>query len=770
MATFRLQRGAPQLDSEALRLHWRAADLAGTSDPYTPSSTLALLTGGVVVDDPQVTFDLQAGEPPSDPEAVLFSWGQAGAVSLTLAGSSAPYAPQSGTLDLPRRVRLFLAGSSAPYYPQRFRLDLPGAGLRLDLAGSSGPYFPPLGDVGLPRDGSQQATYPPEPPPGVIQSVRVSWGAGVAREAPARLPHGDAPERDQRRRTPWGQGYQTAAPVEASWDDLERLNVAGVAAWQQAPPMMPAGAALPFGDPPAKGTTERMRWDESVAAADAWDRILWGDPPERERAAVAPWRASREHPLREPLQPPYVPEPADAVNFDLAARPPAPQPAPYVPGSTLAGSSAPYVPSTALGGQRTTISGTGLLLEWQRFEQRLPGAEATDTDGRTVLAWGDAPQRDRSARLPWGRGGALDVAPFIPWIVEDPEQEPEEPDRIPEQETYTVNSTATVTRVSDGAVIEVLSITAGISAGEFAWRARLALADSDSLERVRPTGGGVVEVDIEINGWHLLALVESWSRETTFGQQTWVAQCRGVSAELDAPYFAPRDHLSTQNATAAQLAAEELAGTGWAIAWPANLDWPIDAGDWAYQQMTPIRAVNRLASAVGAHVLPASDGRTLNVLSRLPHKPADWGLQTPAAIIPQSPVVRIGHTYEPRPAYDAIQITGGTQGVTVDATKQGAAGHTPAPEIVDELVTESGMAQERARVELYSSGPRSVDRRQLPVMPPVGVRLPGELVRNDDTAGSWIGLVESVQVSAAWRQSDGLVVWQTLTQDRRDAL
>ena len=776
MATnFNLKRGRAAQTAAALAFAWLPLNFAGASGGYTPpvgTCGFDRLTGGAIVDDPQSLFDLEPGSPPADATALAFAWGNR---VVNFAGAAGGYRPQTSEVHFPPQYGrpLDFHGTAGGYTPPNYggvRFGpAPKPSGTVDFATEAGGYYPPLALVDLPRDSTQQASWPPEPPPEIMRAYGLPWSRTEARSATLTVEWAAAPGKDTDRKAPWTEADDTDQHNTLDWSQFTHQDTNAALLWAEASEAADQHMGLLWGDPPGKANNTGAGWDESVQARDAWDALLWGDPPAKQDHDLLPWRHTRYHPEQRNTDVIglYEPPRGDAVDFDLTG------------GHDFAGVSGGYsapsgtVDFAGTSGAEPYPDGVGLVFEWGRLATaKLPGIETTDSSGRTDMPWGDGKPTPRTATLVWGEGNASDGSPFLPWDIEEPETEPDYPDEIPEQDTYTMSSSLTVTRVSDSEPIKVLSASAGLTMGDFAWRARLALADAQGLADVMPSGGSNQLVDIEINGFKVRCIVESWSRETVFGKTTWVASCRGQSAELDEPYFGKRDDLSTSSATAAQIATAELTGTGWTCNWPAGLDWTLDAGEWFYTDLTPIRAIARLAETIGAFVLPDPTAKTLNIVSRLPHKPSQWAVQTPDAVVYQAAVVRIGHQYEPRPEYDYIQVAGtqpsGPAGtaIAVEATKMGEPGTSPAPDIVDEFVTDSTVGQERARVELYNSGPRAIERRQWPILDPVGVRQPAELIRNVDEAGGWFGLVTDVQISGAW-DGDGLKCWQNITQDRR---
>lgn len=777
MANFNLKRGRTAQTAAALAFAWLPLNFAGTAGGYTPpvgTCGFDRLTGGAIVDDPQTLFDLEPGSPPADATALAFAWGNR---VVNFAGTAGGYRPQTGEVHFPPQYGrpLDFHGAAGGYTPPNYggvRFGpAPKPSGTVDFATEAGGYYPPLALVDLPRDSTQQASWPPEPSPEIMQAFYTPWANAKPMARDLLLASRNGLARDVGRKARWGAGVAQDQDNALTWSQIPGKDNHVTLVMGHAQQLVDQHTTAIWNDPETREASAEVVWKTSGEARDAWSALLWDDPPPRQNDDVLVWDHSRVHPLQRNTDVVglYVPPAADAVDFDLTG------------GFDFHGVAGGYVPQhgtvnfTGTTGAEPLPLGVDLVFEWGRLATaKEPGAEATDSSPRTTFVWHNAMPCDRAVALAWGRGSPSDGSPFLPWEVEEPEgTDPDEPVTIPSQRTYTVNSSATVVRLPERTPVNILATGAGLRRGDIAWSGSIAVADQAGMDLIKPGPGGNYEAEIEINGQAIWVIVERFRFREVFEQdggtkRAWVADCRGISAELDDPYVVPRDYINTGTATAAQLAEAELAGTGWTITWPAGLDWPFAVGEFFYHQLTPLRAIKLLAATVGAFVRPSPDSKHLDIVSWLPWKPAQWAVQTPDAIVPQDIVVTIDRSYEPHPAYDQIQVTGGTQGVTVLATKAGTGGTNPEPNgIVDPFLLTTDVAQERARVELYRSGPYAMEPRQWPIIDPIGVRLPGELIRNVDEDINWYGLVDQIRLNGAWG-SEGLACWMDITQERRD--
>ena len=630
--------------------------------------------------------------------------------------------------------------------------------------GTADAYYPPNESANFPHDGSVPPGLQQLPRPQFIVSAGMRWGTSSPRDASATA-H-------------WKDATPVDGSVAAAWRDAPAGQDTGLAMpWIQSVAQR-AITAVPYTAPPASAadielargwiTTPRtnVTADFNGSGVAYMPHVGTADflVFQSEATAIAiDWEGESE-----------IDERSRAVDHVVSA--------PWGRGvATDRTLSVPWEQSPTVDRAIRALWGDGdrrdarLAIPWapgDRVDRALamPWGAGQQLDNTLNAPFADAVATDREVALPWGKGEPMDENPTLPWEIDDPEPGDGLPDTVPVQETYTVNSNCDVVRLPERTVINVLGASASIVMSDFTYSAEIIPADKAGMDLLNPSGG-LKEAEIDINGKKYRVIVERWRRRAIFDDQqgkrvAWVAQCRGITALLDAPYAQISSKLTTASATASQLAAAEVSGTGFSTTWSA-VDWTLAAGEFSYQELTPARVLQRIAATPGAFVLPAANAKSVEIKSRLQHNPEDWASETPDAVIPQSIVVDIDDDWEPRQAYNGVQISGGTQGLKGTIKKQGTAGDIKMPDIVDRLIVDSTVCQERGRVELYDSGNRALVRRQIPILEGLGVREPGELLQNDDDDGTWFGLVKSVSVNGRWT-NNGLACWQNITQDRRD--
>ena len=84
-------------------------------------------------------------------------------------------------------------------------------------------------------------------------------------------------------------------------------------------------------------------------------------------------------------------------------------------------------------------------------------------------------------------------------------------------------------------------------------------------------------------------------------------------------------------------------------------------------------------------------------------------------IIPASLVISLNASWRPEPEYNAVYVSGTHAGVAVNVKRQGTAGNKPAPDILEDWLTETQVNTKRGRNELAKGGNQSVTTIEIPL-------------------------------------------------------
>jgi hypothetical protein len=420
-----------------------------------------------------------------------------------------------------------------------------------------------------------------------------------------------------------------------------------------------------------------------------------------------------------------------------------------------------YVPgngplSFSFGGQRYTPPSSPLVFFDFRYEPARPPIQPTDTGGQ-ALRWQSARRLNQRSWLPWGRARVLDGRltdlPYVdyPGPVKPLPEPPPDPTIL---DTYMIANTVNLVALPSRTPIEAKNIKIGLDADSFSWSFSADIFTRAALELVQPDAEGAGELELDINGWKWVVLVERYSRKLQFPAEAYTINGATRGQLLAAPYAPLRSALNSAPINAAQAAEAELQFTGFTLDWQAT-DWTFPAGSLSYQSQTAIQVIARLAETVGAVVLPARDSDHLDIVPRYPVPPWEWN-QVDAPIervIPPAMMTDLGGEWTPQPAWNACYTSGTSVGCSMLVRRAGTAGDNPTPDVFDDWLTDQPANQARGTHELSKGGNIEIVSVTIPLFPfsddnGVGLILPAHLYRVPEETGPWVGLCLGVDISA----------------------
>ena len=325
---------------------------------------------------------------------------------------------------------------------------------------------------------------------------------------------------------------------------------------------------------------------------------------------------------------------------------------------------------------------------------------------------------------------------------------------IPVRGVYIVTNKAEFYRVSDGRQIPATDISVVGDYDSWAWQFSAAvprIADAEAVDGD--------EVAIIINGHESRHLVDGWSDNLSWGQQSATITGRSLSAELSASLALTRSYTEPNQRLLSQLAQQELP-TGWALDWQAA-DWLIPAGVWTYSNLAPIDAIAQLAEAAGAFILPDMATRKLTVLSKYPVAP--WSLTATDVDISIPGAIMVTRGRQPTRGQnaDGVWISSGAGQLQALIRRQGTAGANLLADVSNPLITDVTGARALG-ISLLSDGvSRSMDTIDLPISSDTGLIIPGQVIETPDGIGYARSLRQSARMSGR-----ALVVRQTIEVER----
>ena len=602
-------------------------------------------------------------------------------------------------------------------------LYLPAAPLTFSFSG--GAYHPSVG----PEATFEFVYTPPRSPPLTMQ-VGGAWRKATPLvPVAAALPWDRVPPADADSAAGWGVGAIADVQTHQLWDRVgvqdQPLHLHWAGAFQADGQVVDGR----WNDVPAKDYGTTGRWNHSIRPRDVRLVLIYNPMPAKKDVQVA--TTSRRVDAFGPRR--------DAAALLQASL--------YVPGNgplAFNFGGRPYLPP----------SSPQVFFNFQ-YTPAKPRIQPVDSGG--AVRWQDARRLNLSARLPWGGARVLDgpltgiVYPDYPGPVKPLPVPPTDPEIL---DAYMIANTVTLVVLPSRTPIEAKNLRVALDADSYSWSFSAEIFTRAALELVRPDASGGREVELDINGWRWVLVVERYSRQLRFPTEAYTITASTRSQLLAAPYAPARTALNAAPINAAQAATEQLLYTGFTLDWQAT-DWTFPAGALSYQGQTAMQVIARLAETVGAIVRPAPDADALEVLPRYPVPPWEWSqVDAPISrIIPPVMMTELSGEWTPQPAWNACYTSGTAHGVSMLVRRAGTAGDNPAPDVYDDWLTGQAANQARGTHELSRGGNIELVGMTLPLFPHhddhgVGLILPGQLCRVPEETGPWVGLCLGVEISA----------------------
>tara|TARA_R110002167_G_scaffold188319_1_gene389821 strand:- start:467 stop:2233 length:1767 start_codon:yes stop_codon:yes gene_type:complete len=306
------------------------------------------------------------------------------------------------------------------------------------------------------------------------------------------------------------------------------------------------------------------------------------------------------------------------------------------------------------------------------------------------------------------------------------------------------------------------------------WKLSAVALNAATAALLRPDASGRKELQVTINGhvWVFFVSKTSEARSVDGNKlsRRWAVTGYSRTQYLADPY-APKRTRSIGTTTAIQAATDELTGTGFTLLWNVSdlPDWTMPNASFSYQSLAPIQVIRKLATVAGAVVVPGMAADQIRVRPRYPVLP--WYLIAAEAdkTIHESQILSESHEDQPGVLYNAVFVSGESEGGALNVVRQGTAGDNPAADVSDSWITDQPCNLNRGQQELAGSGDRVMHSLELP-LPETGAQpgllLPGDVVEvvHDDSSRDYRGFVESVAISVPGR--GGARVVQTVTIDQ----
>jgi hypothetical protein len=316
-----------------------------------------------------------------------------------------------------------------------------------------------------------------------------------------------------------------------------------------------------------------------------------------------------------------------------------------------------------------------------------------------------------------------------------------------------------------GVAVAPTAITLAGDLDSWAWRCSLAFAGLEAVALLEANPTAIIEVSVNAYRW--LFNADEYNQAHGFNSFGSTVTGRSPSGSLAKPTATPRDRVVTVARTARQLAADELASTGWVLDWQI-VNWLVPANAFQYRQLAPIESITAIASAVGGVVLTDRESNILRVAPRYP-SPV-WALDNSQAVHTIAADRAFGYAVKNQtpPRYTAIFVSGGSTGGIYAKVRRPGVAENLAPSVSDPLITHADAARARGIAELSTSClERTVSfdtplasnpASRAPLLPP-GTQVASTYPNPD---ALWNGIVAACQIVATVDNQGAITVTQSV--------
>lgn len=366
-------------------------------------------------------------------------------------------------------------------------------------------------------------------------------------------------------------------------------------------------------------------------------------------------------------------------------------------------------------------------------------------DGRTIHPWDRKPRLGTEVEFPSA------VIPDPP--INEPPPEPEI------KRTYIVMNSSSLVEVTTGTPLDFKGLTIELDADSFAWTMSCTILNRASMDQIRPTVAGPAEVTATINGHKWRFVIERYGINKQFAREAYTVKAVSRSQLLAEPYAPKRTGRIEAQTTMMQVIADQLQYTGFSAQLQTGLrDFVIPAGAWGWEDKTAMQVITELAESIGAVVVPDQDQDILHIRHRY-RQIAPWNYATLTdgeidTVIQDAMVISYAGQWEPHPEYNAVFVSGVTDGVAIDVIRTSTPGDKPAPDIFADLNVEASQCRLRGLSAIAASGNQEIVTIEtiLPTSGSPGLIQPAMLTEyrdSTDPANNWRGNVLGNSISVS---------------------
>ncbi|MDO6526936.1 hypothetical protein Q4519_14715 [Motilimonas sp. 1_MG-2023] len=358
----------------------------------------------------------------------------------------------------------------------------------------------------------------------------------------------------------------------------------------------------------------------------------------------------------------------------------------------------------------------------------------------------------------WDEGGGLiDAHPTLPDIDFNLPIGPQI------RRSYIMKPTVSCQRLSDGQAIALKSASYQHGREQFAGTWSVAFGSRIDMERAMNQ-----LLELNVNGYLFLILIEQSSTSHAFGSQSWLGTGRSRLAELSAPYLEKSSMSNQTQRSLLGIMSDILVNTGWVVT-ADIVDHIIPAHCFSYRDKTPAEAIAAMAKSCGAMLLVDDAARSIHLVPKWPVTP--WNTQTAVAdaVLIPNVITAFSERKEIRPMANKVLVRGEQQGVACGVRRQGTPGDKFADDVVDNLITDVQAARQRGTAVLADAGDKIINTIKTKLMPDLPPITPGMLVGVSYDAEVFKATCDSLAIDISIDNEGKLSVNQTITLMRNAA-
>lgn len=326
---------------------------------------------------------------------------------------------------------------------------------------------------------------------------------------------------------------------------------------------------------------------------------------------------------------------------------------------------------------------------------------------------------------------------------------------IPTRRVYFVTNSVSIVRASDGRDIPCSGVSCEFDYDSWAWTFSATILSVAAAQSVYGQ-----EVIISINGHQWRMKVDTWRDNRSWGQQSATLGGRGLTAELSSSVMLETSYSEPAARTMVQLATERLP-PGWTLDWRAA-DWLVPGGVYGFEKASPISALQELAEAAAAFLLPDPMNRHIIVLPKYPTAPWAFAGAIADIVIPEPAMMTLGEDHMDGQNVNGVHVGGKDVGVVGRVYRQGSGADRLLPDITHELCVDVLAARVLGIEALAKAGPRTNQEIEMGISSDTGLILPGKLIQTSKGRG----YSRSIKASAKVDEKQRLVVRQVISIER----